>query len=129
MTRQSKSGKAKNQPNLSSNPSGSYKIFPTEEFLKDAKKLLKKYPNIKDDFLNLARALKKNPHPEEDLGGGFHKVRMDIADKVKGKSGCARVLVQVFDKERKIAVLRAIDKGDISTFITDAIKKMFSKSK
>ena len=36
--------------NLSQNSSANYKIIPTDIFIAEAKKLAKKYPNIKNDF-------------------------------------------------------------------------------
>ncbi|MGB3079636.1 MAG: hypothetical protein WBB31_11205 [Saprospiraceae bacterium] len=120
--KQDKSEKGKKPPNPSSSPSRNYKVFPTPTFLKDAKKLLKKYPKINDDFLNLAKSLKKNPEQGENLGGGIYKIRMDITEKSKGKSGCARVAVQVIVEDKEVYVLRAIDKGEFETFITEALK-------
>jgi mRNA-degrading endonuclease YafQ of YafQ-DinJ toxin-antitoxin module len=39
----------------------SYKILPTLRFEKDAKRLLKKYPSLKDDLTDLISDLQKNP--------------------------------------------------------------------
>jgi len=42
-------------------PLETYRVIPTQNFLDEAKKLLKKYPNIKDDFLELSKVLKIDP--------------------------------------------------------------------
>lgn len=119
--------KAKSPKSHSSSQSKTYRVIPTDVFLTDAKALQKKYPNIKSDFLDLAKSLKKNPQQGESLGGGLFKVRMDISDKDAGKSGCARVVIKVIVQDKEIYVLRALDKGELSTFLSDALKKMYKR--
>lgn len=109
------------------NSSKNYKIFPTQIFLTDAKKLAKRFPNIKKDFLDLAKTLKTDPCQGVDLGGGFYKVRMEISDKPKGKSGSARIAIQVNQEDKEVYILRVIDKGEFVSFITDALKKAAEK--
>ncbi len=53
---------------------------------------------------------------------------MDITEKSKGKSGCARVAIQVIVEDKEVYVLRAIDKGEFETFITDALRNEAKKN-
>ena len=63
------------------------KVRPTSYFLKEVKRLSKRYKSLKDDLDGLVASLHENPLQGVDLGGGLHKVRMAITSKGKGKSG------------------------------------------
>jgi hypothetical protein len=56
------------------------------------KPLLKKYPSLSQDLLQLERILRANPREGTPLGNGAYKIRLKIASKGKGKSGGARVI-------------------------------------
>ena len=53
-----------------------YKVIPTPEFIKNLKTLKKKYKNIKNDVLELANKLEKNPKMGTDLGNNTFKIRI-----------------------------------------------------
>ena len=63
-----------------------------DEFKRQFKRLAKKYPSLKDDFITFKKELADDPFQGSDLGNGTRKVRMAIASKGKGKSGGARVI-------------------------------------
>jgi mRNA-degrading endonuclease RelE of RelBE toxin-antitoxin system len=65
-------------------PLETYRVIPTQNFLDEAKKLLKKYPNIKDDFLELSKVLKIDPITGNDsISEHCYKVRMTYLIKIK----------------------------------------------
>lgn len=68
------------------------KIIPSDEFRRQAKRLLKKHKSLTDDLAELQRLLLANPFIGTDLGGGKRKIRLKITSKNKGKSGCLRVI-------------------------------------
>lgn len=94
----------------------SYKIFITDAFEKELKKLSKKYPSLKTDFKNLITLLKKNPIQGQPLGKDCYKIRLAITSKGKGKSGGSRViscvkivagsvfLIAIYDKSEKESI-------------------------
>lgn len=94
----------------------SYKIFITDAFEKELKKLLKKYPSLKIDFKILILSLKENPIQGQPLGKDCYKIRMAITSKGKGKSGGSRViscvkvvassvfLIAIYDKSEKESI-------------------------
>jgi mRNA-degrading endonuclease RelE of RelBE toxin-antitoxin system len=91
--------------------------------LNEAKELLKKYPNIKQDFLALARELKKDPITGNDrLIENCYKVRMQITDKGGGKSGGARVIINIQVKENIVYVISTYDKSRYETIKDFALK-------
>lgn len=62
------------------------------QFLKDLKRLAKKYKSLRDDYAGLLASLKENPLMGTDLGNGTRKIRLAIASKGNGKSGGASAL-------------------------------------
>lgn len=106
----------------------SYRIIPTDNFLSEAKKLLKKYPNIKADFLDLAKKLQKDPIIGNNfIGDDCYKVRMIITDKCRGQSGGARVIINVQVVEKEVFVLSAYDKADQETIKESVLEKLLKK--
>jgi hypothetical protein len=94
----------------------------------DADSLKKKYPNIKGDFLALKDRLKSNPLKEgEPLGKDLYKIRMGITDKNSGKSGGARVIVQILIADKEVYMLSVYDKGDKSTMSENELDKLLKK--
>lgn len=67
-------------------------IFLSNEFIKQFRKLAKKYRSLGDDFKRLKSELEQNPSQGVDLGNGVRKIRMAIASKGKGQRGGARVI-------------------------------------
>jgi len=120
----SKYTKEKSKESPSTNSSKNYKIICTPTFLKEAKQLSKKYPNIKNDFLKLRDVLKINPEQGDDLGFGLRKIRMEISDKSHGKSGGARIIIQVKVIDKVVYVLSTYDKGEYGSIDTDALKRL-----
>lgn len=91
-----------------------YKLFVTNLFLKEARYLSNKYPNIKQSFKALGKDLKADPisRSEAYLGHGCYKVRMEIAGKSTGKSYGARVIIHVKIIDKTVYLLSVYDKSD-----------------
>ncbi|MBD8040235.1 type II toxin-antitoxin system RelE/ParE family toxin [Phocaeicola sp. Sa1CVN1] len=68
------------------------KILPLPTFMRETKRLLKRYRSLWKDLEGLQEELLANPTLGTDLGRGLRKVRMRISSKGKGKSGGARVI-------------------------------------
>lgn len=88
----------------------SCRISVTDGFLKELKRLSKRYRSLKTDVADLGESLRENPLQGTDLGRGLRKVRMAIASKGKGKSGGARiitytVLLKAVDSELKLLAI------------------------
>lgn len=103
----------------------------TEEFLRQAKRLSKRYRSLADDIDNLQHELIRNPNIGTDLGGGKHKIRLAIKSKGRGKSGGLRVITLVVTVELSntcINLLTIYDKKEISNvsdnYINQIIKNL-----
>lgn len=64
----------------------------TNSFLKQAKKLVKKYKSLKNELEILEVELKKNPQMGVSLGNNSFKIRLAVKSKGKGKRGGVRVI-------------------------------------
>lgn len=70
-------------------------IVPTDNFIKELKRLSKKHRGILSDIASLSARLKENPTMGTDLGQNVYKIRLSISGTNKGKSGGARVVTCV----------------------------------
>jgi hypothetical protein len=105
----------------------SYRIIPTENFIREAKHLARKYHSLKKDLLQLQEQLKANPLSGVHLSNKVYKIRIAIASKGKGKSGGARVISYVYIKGEQVFLLSIFDKSD-KTNISDSQIKEFIKN-
>ena len=94
--------------------SRNYNLYVTNLFLKEARQLKKRYPNIKNSFKALKKDLQTNPiaRSEASLGQGCYKVRMEIDGKQSGRSYGARVIIYVKITDKVVYLLSVYDKSD-----------------
>jgi len=102
----------------------SYNIFPTNRFEKELKKLIKKFPSLKSEYVNLIAEISEKPETGTDLGSNCHKIRISIASKGKGKRGGARVITYVYIDSKSVYLLTIYDKGEKSNIKTNELKEM-----
>ena len=96
-------------------------------FLKEFKRLKKKYRSIVDDVKDLRTELESNPLLGTDIGGGLRKIRMRIKSKGKGKSGGARVItfnVLASVDETEINLLYIYDKSDMESISERELRQL-----
>ncbi len=67
-------------------------IIPSAEFIRQSKRLAKKYKSLKNDLIVLQQNLQENPFLGSDLGNGKRKIRLGVASKGGGKRGGMRVI-------------------------------------
>ena len=104
------------------------KIEAAPSFVRQFKKLKKKYASLNDDYRELLESLMANPYLGTDLGRGAHKIRLSIKSKGKGKSGGARVItfvVALQEVEATTVTLLAIyDKSQIESLSDSEIDSL-----
>lgn len=61
-----------------------YKIELSANFKKETRKLVNKYPFLKDELAALFTELEENPTSRTPLGNDIYKIRMAITSKIKG---------------------------------------------
>ncbi len=104
----------------------SFNISTIPPFERAFKRLLKKYPSLKNDLSDLLDLLQKNPAFGKPLGKNCYKIRMAISSKTKGKSGGGRVITMVRFENERIVLLTMYDKSEADTledsFLNNLIK-------
>lgn len=89
-----------------------YEIRFTPVFDKELKRLAKKYPSIRSDYVALLETLAEDALIGSSIGKGCYKVRMAIRSKGKGKSGGARVITYVRVINKVVVLLTVYDKSE-----------------
>jgi mRNA-degrading endonuclease RelE of RelBE toxin-antitoxin system len=90
----------------------SYSIILTDNFKKEAKKLQKKYPSLKNELKELGKELADNPTTGTPLGNDVFKIRIAIKSKGKGKRGGGRVITQVKVIKQTVYLVSIYNKGE-----------------
>jgi hypothetical protein len=102
----------------------SYKIELTDNFIREAKKLIKKYASLPAEIAELGKELSKNPTIGIPLGNDVYKIRLAIASKNKGKSGGARVITFVKIIDETVYLLSIYNKGNKDTISDKEIEEL-----
>lgn len=96
-------------------------IVPFKTFVKDVKKLKKRYKNILEDIQEFKASLEENPMLGESLGHSIYKVRVKNSNKNQGKSGGYRVITCFIDENKTVYLVKMYDKSDIESIKTDVL--------
>jgi mRNA-degrading endonuclease RelE of RelBE toxin-antitoxin system len=90
----------------------SFELIPTSVFLKELKKLRKKYASLESDLENLGDQLQSNPTMGVEVYKNCYKIRFAIKSKGKGKSGGGRLITWVKVEKERIYLLSIFDKSE-----------------
>ncbi len=102
-------------------------IVTTQNFRREAKKLIKKYRSLKSELEEFQQDLSKKPTMGTLITENVYKIRLGVKSKGKGKSGGLRIItyVHVLEKENgeiDIYLLSIYDKSDYEN-ISEALLK------
>lgn len=98
-----------------------FKVLAIPPFDRQLKKLIKKYPDFKEDISELADSLATNPKRGVAVGKCCYKIRVKFTLKGKGKSGGARVITYLHMVQQKVYLLAVYDKSEVATIIDSQI--------
>jgi mRNA-degrading endonuclease RelE of RelBE toxin-antitoxin system len=104
----------------------SYSISSIPKFDKQLKKLIKKYPSLKVEFIDFVKDIKRNPEQGIALGNNCFKIRLSIASKGKGKSGGARIVTHLLVLEKVIYLVSIYDKSEIETLSEKELNQLLT---
>ena len=107
----------------------SYSVIPIAKFKKEAKRLVKKYPSLKNELTELNLSLISNPTLGTPLGNNAYKVRIAIKSKGAGKSGGGRVITYVITEDEEIYLLTIYDKGELDTIDDNTLRRIIKSIK
>ena len=102
----------------------SYKIELTDNFKKEAKKLIKKYASLQAEIIELGKELSENPITGTPLGHDVYKIRLSVASKNKVKSGAARVISFVKIIGETVFLLSIYSKGEKDSISNQEIEEL-----
>ncbi|MCB0520610.1 MAG: hypothetical protein R2830_24985 [Saprospiraceae bacterium] len=71
-------------------------VITTDNFKREAKRLLKKFSSLKSELDELANELESNPFLGMLIGENVYKIRLAVKSKGKGKSGGMRIITYVY---------------------------------
>jgi len=101
------------------------KVIVTENFEREAKRLIKKFKSLKKEIQELGKTLEDNPTEGILIKEQTYKIRLAVKSKGKGKSGGMRIityLVETTETDTIVYLLSIYDKSDLSN-ISDARMK------
>ncbi len=102
----------------------SYNIIPTFRFEKELKRLVKKYPSLKNEFAGLIQEILTKPTFGTSIDNHCYKIRIAIASKGKGKSGGARAISYVYIETETVYLLTIYDKNEKEDLKPNELKEM-----
>jgi len=105
----------------------SYSIELTDNFKKEAKRLVKKYPSLKSELDHLFKELSATPTLGISLGNNIYKIRIAIASKGRGKSGGGRVMSFVKVVDNVVLLFSIYDKSEKDSISDNEIKALIEK--
>lgn len=100
-------------------------ILYSAAFVRNMKRLAKKYKSFLSDLARFRKDLIENPAMGVDLGNGVRKIRMAVKSKGRGKSGGVRVItfnVIINETDAKITLLTVYDKSEQETISDKEIR-------
>jgi len=89
-----------------------YSVFTTDNFEKEAKRLIKKYASLKSEIAVLINDLQNNPTQGDHVNSNVYKIRIAVASKGKGKRGGARVMTFVKVIAQEVYLFSIYSKGE-----------------
>ena len=101
-----------------------FSVIPSDKFKKEAKRLIKKFPSLKQEMADLSTTLAKEPETGTPLGNDTYKIRVAIKSKGKGKSGGARIITYVVTNNKEVYLLTIYDKSEFDTVDDKTIKNI-----
>jgi mRNA-degrading endonuclease RelE of RelBE toxin-antitoxin system len=105
----------------------SYSVKTLVSFEKQAKRLIKKYPSLKNEIQQLISSLKEAPNQGTPLGNNCFKIRLSITSKGKGKSGGGRVISHVIVSKETVYLVSIYDKSELSSLTPAEIKMLLDQ--
>lgn len=101
-----------------------YRVDTTENFEREAKRLIKKYKSLKGEIDELVDSLQNKPFQGKHLGGSVYKIRLKVKSKGKGKRGGARVITKVKIVDEIVYLFSIYIKGDKNDISDDEIQHL-----
>ena len=103
-----------------------FSVIPSDRFKKEAKRLIKKFPSLKQELADLSNTLTNEPETGTPLGNDIYKIRIAIRSKGKGKSGGGRVITYVVTDNKEVYLLTIYDKSEFDSMDDKTLRTIVS---
>ena len=100
----------------------SFRVIPSDKFKREAKRLIKKFPSLKQELADLNTTLTTGPETGTPLGNNTYKIRIAIKSKGKGKSGGARIITYIVTEDLEVYLLIIYDKSEYDIIDNKTLK-------
>ena len=101
-----------------------FKVYTIARFDTALKNLCKKYPSLKNEFVNLAATLENDPFQGISLGLGCYKIRLAIKSKGLGKSGGGRIITNIKVADSRVFLISIYDKSEKTSISIKELKEL-----
>lgn len=109
-------------------------IITTDNFRREAKKLIKKYRSLKSELKELSEELESNPRKGALIGEDTYKIRLAVKSKGKGKSGGMRIITYVHfevkeesEDETDVFLLSIYDKSEYENISDKLLRNLIQE--
>jgi hypothetical protein len=106
----------------------SFEVVTTEFFERNFKKLLKKYPSLKNDLRDVIIILRNTPTLGQALGKDCFKVRISIKSKGKGKSGGGRLITCFKVSGNSVFLIALYDKSEMESLADIELDELLKRA-
>lgn len=103
-----------------------FSVIPSDRFKKEAKRLIKEFPTLKQELADLSNTPTNAPATGTPLGNDPYKIRLAIKSKGKGKSGGGRVITYVVTDDKKVYLLPIYDKFEFDSIDDKTLRIIIS---
>lgn len=111
-----------------------FNIYISNNFRKQAKRLIRKYPSLKAELIELEHNLSTKHDYGISIGNGCFKIRLGVKSKGRGKSGGVRVITWVIvkvdkdkDKFTLINLISIYDKSEFETISENDLRDLIKQ--
>lgn len=105
-----------------------YSVITSENFVRELKRLAKKYPSLKQEVSDLGDKLSIDPTQGTTIGRECYKIRLAIKSKGKGKRGGARVITCVVALKDQVTLLSIYDKSEQSDLSDQELDRLLREN-
>lgn len=105
----------------------SFEVKTIDNFKRESKRLLKKYPSLRKEIEELGLSLADDPFQGVALRDGFYKIRLGIKSKGKGKRGGARVITCVKVVAETVFLVSIYDKSEQSDIADEELSRLLTE--
>ena len=104
-----------------------YKVDTTDTFKREAKRLIKKYPSLKNELAELGNSLSLNPKTGIHLGNDIYKIRLAVKSKGKGTRSGTRIMTKVKIINETVYLFSIYSKGEKNNISDKEIKNLIKE--